>query len=131
MVEIVIIYGLAQYSWIFAFGTAGISDGVAYGIYIDADHLLGSGGTTGPLPFNKKITVDNLYLPDYVLYITPAADAVVPSDVMLYTWTGTQWDPGKSLTKYWRGCLVCARYASGATDDSLWRDRGQCRDFPG
>lgn len=88
-----------NYNWLFAFGTGGgLAAGVTYGIYIDADHVLGAGGATDPL--GNANTVDSLYLPDYVLYVTPATsgDPITPNGVVLYSWTGTAWDGGKTLT---------------------------------
>lgn len=92
--------GLADnYKWIFAFGTDGvIGSTVNYGIYIDSDHITNSGATTDPL--GKAITVDSLYLPEYVIYVMPAAtgDPVTPNNIILYSWTGAIWDAGKTLT---------------------------------
>lgn len=88
-----------NYNWVLAFSTEGaLTPDVTYGIYIDADHVKDSGGATDPL--GKAITVDRLYLPDYVIYITPTttSEPITPNDVTLYSWTGASWDPGKTLT---------------------------------
>jgi hypothetical protein len=86
--------------WLFAFDTAiAPTTTVKYGLYVDSDHLPNSGGTSDPL--GKAITVDPLYLPDYVLYVTPGVGgAIAPENIMLYSWTpATQsWDAGKTLT---------------------------------
>lgn len=86
-------------NWLIAFRTADSpSAAVKYGIYVDADHLPNSGGASDPL--GKAITVNNLYLPDYVIYVTPADNSeIIPANVMLYTWNSTSqsWGAGRSL----------------------------------
>lgn len=87
-------------NWIFAFSTAGqLSSAVKYGIYVDIDHIANAGASIDPL--GKAITVDSLYLPDYVLYVTPAADgAIAPNNIMVYNWLpqAQSWDGGRTLT---------------------------------
>ncbi|MBX3014633.1 MAG: hypothetical protein KF832_24145 [Caldilineaceae bacterium] len=88
-----------NYSWLLAFGIAGSpTAAVTYGIYVDADHVAGSGGTTDPK--GKAIPVAPLYLPEYVIYVTPAptGDPITANQVTLYSWTGAAWDGGKSFT---------------------------------
>lgn len=86
--------------WLLAFDTrVAPTTTVKYGIYVDWDHLPNSGGTSDPL--GKAITVDTLYLPDYVIYVTPATNgAITPDNIMFYSWTPSaqSWDAGKSLT---------------------------------
>ena len=55
-------------NWVIAFGSsASTGDAVQYGIYVDIDHVAGSGATADPL--GKPITADPLTLPEYVIYI--------------------------------------------------------------
>lgn len=84
-------------SWVVAFGVSStLTSTVQYGIYIDADHVPNSGATTDPL--GKAITVDSLYLPEYVMYITPDKNgSLSPTAVILYSWVGTGWGTSKSL----------------------------------
>lgn len=84
-------------SWVFAFGVSRtLTSTVQYGIYIDADHIPNSGATTDPL--GKAITVDSLYLPEYVMYLTPDQNgALLPTNVTLYSWVGTGWGTSRSL----------------------------------
>lgn len=92
----------SSFNWLFAFSTDGaLSPAVKYGIYIDSDHIANSGASIDPL--GKAITVDTLYWPDYVIYVTPNASGapiITPNDVILYSLLpNTQsWDAGKSLT---------------------------------
>ena len=54
-----------NYDWIIAFGVVPtITENVRYMIYIDNDHILGSGATLDPL--GQPITVENMYLPEFV-----------------------------------------------------------------
>ena len=89
----------ANLNWIFAFSTDGqLAPTIKYGIYIDADHIVNAGSPTDPL--GKTITVDSLYLPDYVLYITPTDNgSIAPSNIVLYSWLpqAKSWDGGKTL----------------------------------
>ena len=84
-----------NYSWVIAFNaSASIAQPVKYGIYIDIDHLEGSGASVDPL--NKPISVDSLYLPEYVIYIdrVPCGDPVTtvdPTTITLFTWNGNSW----------------------------------------
>lgn len=84
-------------SWIVAFGVSTtITSTVQYGLYIDADHVPNSGATNDPL--GKSITVDSLYLPEYVIYINPSADgSISPLNIILYSWVGTGWGTSKNL----------------------------------
>lgn len=84
-------------SWIFAFGVnSTVNSTVRYLLYIDQDHLQGSGGATDPL--GKPITTESLYLPEYVLVVTRSSNDLTAADVALYTWSGTTWSPGELLS---------------------------------
>lgn len=84
-------------SWIVTFGVNGaLTSTVQYGLYIDSDHLPNSGASTDPL--GKAITVNSLYLPEYVIYLSPKVDGTLSTtDVILYSWVGTGWGTSKSL----------------------------------
>ncbi len=85
-----------NYSWVFAFQAApNVTGTVRYGVYLDVDHQAGSGATTDPL--GKPITVDPLYLPDYVLYVDRIGNTVSGANVDLYHWNGSAWDAPRTL----------------------------------
>ncbi|MFN8490673.1 MAG: hypothetical protein U0350_23990 [Caldilineaceae bacterium] len=86
-----------NYSWVIAFSTGAVGlDLIKYGVYVDSDHIEGSGATTDPL--GKPITVDSLYLPEYVIYVDRTANTL--NQILLYKWDGTSWNPtqGQALT---------------------------------
>ncbi|MEZ4864554.1 MAG: hypothetical protein R3C14_24780 [Caldilineaceae bacterium] len=86
-----------NYRWLVAFAVnPTITDPVRYGLYIDTDHIAGAGGTSDPQ--GKPITVDSLYLPEYVIYVNRNGNSVNPGDVTLYTWQGAGWDPGQTFS---------------------------------
>lgn len=90
------ITGSGTNDWIFAFGASPtISEPVRYILYVDEDHVPGSGGTVDPL--EHPITVDSLYLPESVLVVERNGNSVTADDVTFYDWGGTNWLPGQSL----------------------------------
>jgi len=86
-----------NYSWLFAFESAALaSDPIMAGIYIDIDHIAGSGGSTDPL--GKPINTNSLYWPEYVIYVKTLGAATNPNNIDVYTWSGSSWSPAQSLT---------------------------------
>ncbi|MEZ4862556.1 MAG: SdrD B-like domain-containing protein [Caldilineaceae bacterium] len=93
-----------NYNWIFAFGaSATITQTLKYGLYLDTDHRLNSGATFDPL--GKPITADELFLPEYAIYVERLAErganpnAIDPALVTLYAWNGASWSPGQTLAE--------------------------------
>ncbi|MEZ4673542.1 MAG: SdrD B-like domain-containing protein [Caldilineaceae bacterium] len=85
-----------NYNWIFAFGVSPIiSDTVRYAMYIDTDHVAGSGATVDLM--GKPITVANLYLPEYLIVIDRNDNTITPAAVAIYAWGGSSWAPGQTL----------------------------------
>ncbi len=85
-----------NFNWIFAFGASPfVNNTVKYLLYIDIDHLAGSGGTVDPL--GKPIVTDSLYLPEYVIVIERVDNLLAPTDILMYTWFGNMWGPAESL----------------------------------
>ncbi|HMN31040.1 MAG TPA: hypothetical protein PKE45_22990, partial [Caldilineaceae bacterium] len=88
------VYG-SSLNWVIAFGTgASISDTVRYSIFVDSDHIAGSGAPSNLLI--PPVQVDSLYLPDYMLRVTLSNGSV--SSVELFTWTGSSWSPPQQLS---------------------------------
>lgn len=79
-------------NWIIAFGTNphNVAVGtVKYGVYIDINHQENVGASIDPL--GKQITVNPLYLPEYVLYSERSNDQIDPTTTKLYEWNGATW----------------------------------------
>jgi hypothetical protein len=86
-------------TWIIAFGTGGSlseSEAVRYGVFIDADHVAGSGASIDEQ--GRPLSINALYLPDYLIYVDRAGDTVTPANVRLHTWTGSSWTPPQQLS---------------------------------
>ncbi|MGL4648834.1 MAG: hypothetical protein ACRC1H_05455, partial [Caldilineaceae bacterium] len=91
-----------SHAWVIAFGAAAEpSQPVEYTIYIDADHLAGSGGTTHPVS-GAPLPVNTHFLPEYLIIVPRTAMTVLPSQVLLYTWNAkvapARWNVPQSLT---------------------------------
>jgi hypothetical protein len=90
------VYG-GSLNWVIAFGTtAGISDTVRYSVFVDSDHIAGSGAPSHLLV--PPIQVEPLYLPDYMVSVTLRNGAIQQEDVELFTWTGSSWSPPQRLS---------------------------------
>ncbi len=92
-------YSQINYNWVIAFETAATSaDALTYGLYVDIDHVEGSGAATDPRGW--PITTDALYRPEYVLYIArEAGDAVSADTTSFHQWNGASWEPPRTLTE--------------------------------
>ena len=83
------VYNLS-YNWVFAFEVAPtIADSLRYGIYIDADHIAGSGAPSDPL--GKPIETLGLYRPEYVIYLSRVGQTVDAGSALFASWSGTSW----------------------------------------
>ncbi|MCB0189083.1 MAG: hypothetical protein KDE31_32660, partial [Caldilineaceae bacterium] len=84
------------FSFAFAFGVSpSISAPVRYALYIDTDHIYGSGASADLM--GKPITVADLYLPEHMIVIERDDNVIVPADVTIFSWNGSSWDPGLTL----------------------------------
>ncbi|MFN8439147.1 MAG: hypothetical protein U0175_00115 [Caldilineaceae bacterium] len=92
-----------NHEWLIAFEvTETVSAPVEYGIYVDIDHVEGSGATVDPKGYS--IPMGNRYLPEYVLYIDRQGGdemAFDASKVTYFSWDVQHkvWLPGVGHTK--------------------------------
>lgn len=84
-----------NYSWVITFRAPTVTAASVYAVYIDSDHVPGSGGTSDPL--GNNIAVDDMYLPEYVVYVQPDGSDVSAASVSIYSWSGSNWTPEKTL----------------------------------
>ena len=76
-------------NWVVAFGTdAGVVGSLTYALYFDVNQLEGVGGPGDPL--GKPIVFDDLYLPEYVIYLQRTDDTI--PNATFYEWTGSGWE---------------------------------------
>lgn len=81
----------ASNRWYFGFAIPDSPDNNAtFSLYLDVDHVLGSGGTFDPKGY--QISTISGYLPEYVVYVLQNAGSFSADQVHLYRWTGTTWD---------------------------------------
>ena len=77
--------------WYFGFTATLPTSDMTYVLYIDEDHLDGSGGTTAPVrPFFPTYNVATIpaHQPEYVIYIDDTGSGINADDVMIYEWNG-------------------------------------------
>lgn len=89
-------YNNNNFNWVIAFQASSSVNTLQYGIYIDSDHVEGSGATSDPL--GKPISVDSLYRPEFVIYIDRSGDLVDADQIGFYQWNGDTWAPYRSLS---------------------------------
>ncbi|HRW04772.1 MAG TPA: SdrD B-like domain-containing protein [Caldilineaceae bacterium] len=86
-----------NYNWIFAFQVSpSVSNPVRYALYIDTDHIAGSGATVDLM--GKPISSANLYLPEYMIVVVRDDNTITPSDATVYAWGNGAWAPGLTLS---------------------------------
>lgn len=97
--------------WMIAF-TTGVTGTkpITYALYIDIDHKPNSGGI--PIAENP-VSVDTLYLPEYVIYVYRNS-----STADFHRWTGSAWEI-RSLADL-GGRVSCPLGDSNETDCQLW-----------
>lgn len=81
--------------WILAFEVApNVTDTTEYAVYVDIDHVEGSGAPIDPKGYS--ILIDNRYRPEYVLYIKREGNTVTPDTIEYFSWdvTNSVWLPG-------------------------------------
>jgi hypothetical protein len=81
----------ASNRWYFGFATPDSPvNNATFALYLDVDHVLGSGGTFDPKGY--LISTISGYQPEYVIYVLQNAGSFSADQVHLYRWTGTAWD---------------------------------------
>jgi hypothetical protein len=82
-------------SWVFALEVGpNMGQDTYYGFYFDADHLPGSGGNRDPLA--KQITVSDLYLPEYALYVRRSSSGAFDR-ADFWEWSSLGWGAPRNL----------------------------------
>jgi hypothetical protein len=85
-------------AWYFGFNAS--TDNVinmTYVIYIDTDHIDGSGGISPP---ERAYSVSSIpaHQPEYVLYIDQIAGQMTAQNTRIFTWTGSEWSFAQTLS---------------------------------
>jgi hypothetical protein len=76
-------------NWVIAFTTGATStDTIRYALYLDTDHVDGSGAPYDPLG-NTAIVMDSRYRPEYVVYIDLVENVGISA--LFYAWGGANW----------------------------------------
>jgi hypothetical protein len=85
-------------AWYFGFNASrdDVID-MTYVIFVDTDHLDGSGGSTPPeRPY--VVSVIPAHQPEYILYIDQIDGQITAQNTHIYTWTGSGWSTWQTLS---------------------------------
>lgn len=84
--------------WFLGFHANSAPANVTYGIYIDLDHIDGSGAS---LPPGRDYDVSAIlaHQPEYALFVDALGGAITSQNTWVYIWKGDTWDFGKSLSE--------------------------------
>jgi hypothetical protein len=82
-------------SWHFGITTTATITGVAFGLYLDLDHVEGSGATSDPAGY--QVSTIAAHRPEYAIYLYRTAGAFSADQVVIYRWTGSAWAFPQSL----------------------------------
>jgi hypothetical protein len=70
---------------------------MTYVIYIDTDHLDGSGGSIPPMRPYFVSTIP-AHQPEYVLFVDQVAGTLTAQNATIFTWNGSGWNFGQTLS---------------------------------
>lgn len=81
--------------WYFGFhAVQGITTTV-YGLYLDLDHVDGSGADADARGY--AVATIAAHRPEYAIYVLETSGVFTTSDVLIYRWTGSAWAPPQRL----------------------------------
>ncbi|MCX7671848.1 MAG: DUF4962 domain-containing protein, partial [Anaerolineae bacterium] len=81
--------------WYFGFRPAAGITGTVYGLYLDLDHVDGSGATYDAQGY--AVAAIPAHRPEYAVYVLGTSGVFTTSDVLIYRWTGSAWAPPQRL----------------------------------
>jgi uncharacterized repeat protein (TIGR01451 family) len=81
--------------WYFGFHAAPATPGVVYALYLDLDHLDGSGADADAHGY--AVATIAAHRPEYAIYVLGSSGVFTASDVLIYRWTGSAWAPPQRL----------------------------------
>ncbi|MEJ5197810.1 MAG: hypothetical protein WHX53_02695 [Anaerolineae bacterium] len=81
--------------WYFGFRPAQGITGTVYGLYLDLDHVDGSGAPTDARGY--AVAAIPAHRPEYAVYVLGTSGVFTTSDVLIYRWTGSAWAPPQRL----------------------------------
>ena len=80
-----------QAYWFFGFTTTLTTADVSYLLYIDEDHVDGSGADVPPEPLNN-FNILSAHQPEYAIYVKDIGAGITVTDTLVYAWNGVdQW----------------------------------------
>ncbi|MBI3733014.1 MAG: hypothetical protein HY259_06090 [Chloroflexi bacterium] len=80
--------------WYFGFNATGSAD-VTYGLYLDLDHVDGSGGNGDALGLN--ILPITAHQPEYAIYVLRQGGVLTASTIYIFPWNGSAWGTPQAL----------------------------------
>ncbi|MGC8781860.1 MAG: hypothetical protein ACP5UQ_13440, partial [Anaerolineae bacterium] len=81
--------------WYFGFRPAQGITGTVYGLYLDLDHVDGSGANADARGY--AVAAIPAHRPEYAVYVLGTSGVFTTSDVLIYRWTGSAWAPPQRL----------------------------------
>ncbi len=81
--------------WYFGFRPGQGITGTVYGLYLDLDHVDGSGANADARGY--AVAAIAAHRPEYAVYVLGTSGVFTTSDVLIYRWTGSAWAPPQRL----------------------------------
>jgi len=89
--------------WYFGFHATATATNMTYALYIDLDHVNGSGGNVDPRGFS--ITTIPAHQPEFVVYIFQIGGGFSAAQTAVYAWNGSSWNTPQTLASMVGGGL--------------------------
>lgn len=97
--ELTTLYGAqSNLYWYFGFNANLAVTNMTYVIYLDLDHVDGSGATAPPAERPYLVTTIPAHQPEYAIFIDQIGGAVSKNNTWIFQWTGSQWGYGQRLS---------------------------------
>lgn len=81
--------------WYFGFNVTGSVVSATYGLYLDVDHVDGSGATSDALGLH--INTIPAHRPEFAIYVTKQSGSFAADQTFVFPWAGSSWGTPQSL----------------------------------
>lgn len=82
--------------WFFGFDATTGAEDMVYVLYLDLDHVDGSGAATDPRGY--QVTTIAAHRPEYALYVRQVGGAFTATQTLIYRWAGSGWAAAQRLS---------------------------------
>lgn len=87
----------SQEDWYFGFNANMGATNMTYGLYLDLDHVDGSGAGSPPSDRSYTLTTLPAHQPEYAIFVDKVGGQVNAQNTWVYEWKGSDWDFPKRL----------------------------------